>query len=70
MVEEAAFEQAPEQDPAEAAREAIWLALSEGLDAVAADDRDGFLTRLALLLGDSAGESDFAEAVALAQSIR
>jgi len=56
--------------PAEAAREAIWLSLSEGMDAVSADDRDGFLTRLALLLGNSVGETEFADAVALAQSVR
>ncbi|QCX26814.1 FAD-dependent monooxygenase [Nocardioides jishulii] len=70
VVAEAACEQAPEQDPAEAAREAIWLALSDGLNSVAADDRDGFLTRLALLLGNSVGESGFAEAVAVAHSVR
>ena len=59
-----------EGDPAEAAREARWLALSNRLDEVPADDRDGFLTRLALLLGDRVGESDFTEAAALAASIR
>jgi len=39
--------------PDQAAREQVWLALSEALDAT--DDRSGLLTRLALVLGDHAG---------------
>lgn len=56
-------------DPAEARRESAWLALSEGIDAVPADDREGFLARLALLLGDRLDTDDFAHAVATAASV-
>ncbi|MFF5988325.1 FAD-dependent monooxygenase [Prauserella flavalba] len=44
-------------------RERNWLALSSALDEVGADDREGFLTRLALLLGEHRGEL-FEEAIA------
>ncbi|WP_448624384.1 FAD-dependent monooxygenase [Geodermatophilus sp. URMC 64] len=53
-----------------ARREAAWLGLSEGLDAVPADDREGFLTRLALLLGDRVDTDDFRAAVATAAAVR
>ncbi|MGY1644411.1 FAD-dependent oxidoreductase [Geodermatophilus sp. SYSU D00703] len=54
----------------EARREAAWLVLSAGIDAVPADDREGFLARLALLLGDRLDPDDFHEAVATAASVR
>ncbi len=50
-------------------REAAWLALSEGIDSVRADDREQFLARLALLLGDRVGTADFQEAVSVAASV-
>ena len=56
--------------PAEAAREAAWLALSAGLDSVPADDREGVLARLALLLADRVGTDDFLTAVSTAASTR
>ena len=43
--------------PQEAAREQVWLALSDALDA--ADDPQGLLTRLALALGSEAGPEEF-----------
>jgi 3-(3-hydroxy-phenyl)propionate hydroxylase len=54
----------------EARREAAWLALSGGMDTVPADDREGFLARLALLLGDRLGTDDFLAAVSTAASVR
>ena len=54
----------------EARREAAWLALSTGIDAVAADDRESFLARVALLLGDRVDLADFREAVSVAASVR
>jgi 3-(3-hydroxy-phenyl)propionate hydroxylase len=54
----------------EARREAAWLALSGGIDAVPADDREGFLARLALLLADRLGTDDLRTAVATAASVR
>ena len=56
--------------PAEASREAAWLALSAGLDAVPAGDREGVLARLALLLADRVGTDDFLAAVSTAASTR
>jgi 3-(3-hydroxy-phenyl)propionate hydroxylase len=56
--------------PEQARREASWLALSEGIDSVPADDREGFLARLALLLGDQVGTTDFLAAVSTAASTR
>jgi 3-(3-hydroxy-phenyl)propionate hydroxylase len=56
--------------PAEAAREAAWLALSAGLDAVPAGDREGVLARLALLLADRVGTDDFLAAVSTAAATR
>ena len=54
----------------EARREQSWLALSDGLDAVPADDREGLLARVALLLGDQVDPDEFARAVATAASVR
>jgi 3-(3-hydroxy-phenyl)propionate hydroxylase len=54
----------------EARREAAWLALSTGIDAVPADDREQFLARVALLLGDRVDPADFREAVSFAASVR
>ncbi len=54
----------------EARREAAWLALSGGIDAVPADGREQFLARLALLLGDRIDPADFQEAVSVAASVR
>jgi 3-(3-hydroxy-phenyl)propionate hydroxylase len=54
----------------EARREAAWLALSTGIDAVPADDREQFLTRVALLLGNRVDPADFQEAVSVAASVR
>lgn len=44
-------------------REEAWLSLSAALDAVPSEEREGFLTRLALVLGASATESVFAAAI-------
>lgn len=55
---------------AEARREAAWLALSDGINAVPADDREGFLARLALLLGDQTDPDSFLQAVSTAASVR
>lgn len=57
-------------DPAEAAREKVWLDLSAGINEVPADDREGFMARLALLLGDRVGPDAFADAVAVASRLR
>ena len=54
----------------EARRESAWLALSDSINAVPSDDREGFLARLALLLGDQVPTDDFAQAVATAASVR
>jgi 3-(3-hydroxy-phenyl)propionate hydroxylase len=54
----------------QARREAAWLALSEGLDAVPEDDREGFLARLALLLADRVATTDLLAAVSTATSTR
>jgi 3-(3-hydroxy-phenyl)propionate hydroxylase len=54
----------------EARRESAWLALSDGINAVPFDDREGFLARLALLLGDQVSTDDFARAVTSAASVR
>lgn len=54
----------------EARRESAWLALSGGIDGVPDEDREGFLARLALLLGDKVGTDDFADAVSTAASVR
>ena len=54
----------------QARREAAWLALSAGLDTVPAGDREGFLTRLALLLADRGDTDTLLAAVATATSTR
>lgn len=54
----------------EARREAAWLTLSDAITAAPSDDREGFLARLALLLGDQVPTDDFAQAVATAASVR
>jgi 3-(3-hydroxy-phenyl)propionate hydroxylase len=54
----------------EVRREAAWLALSGGIDAVPADDREQFLARVALLLGDRVDPAAFREAVSVAASVR
>ena len=51
-------------------REAAWLALSDGINAVPVDDREGFLARLTLVLGDLVGTDDFRAAVSTAASVR
>lgn len=56
----------PAIDPAELRRENVWIGLSDALDQVDADDREGFLTRLALVLGSQVGQREFEEAVAAA----
>lgn len=55
--------------PAERDLEAVWLGLSDALDRADPSDREGFLVRLALLLGSQVGSGRFASAVgrALAQ---
>lgn len=52
--------------PDELLRENVWLGLSEALDQVAESDREGFLARLALLLGSQTGQREFEEALAVA----
>ncbi|MEE2034940.1 FAD-dependent oxidoreductase, partial [Rhodococcus chondri] len=47
-------------------RENVWLALSTALDQADETDREGFLTRLALMLGSQVDQRAFSEAVAAA----
>ncbi len=47
-------------------RENVWLGLSAALDQAGESDREGFLARLALLLGSQVGHREFEEAVAAA----
>jgi 3-(3-hydroxy-phenyl)propionate hydroxylase len=54
----------------QARRESAWLAVSDSLNLVATDDREEFLARLALLLGDRVSTPDFLEAVTAAASAR
>ncbi|WP_448612771.1 FAD-dependent monooxygenase [Modestobacter sp. URMC 112] len=56
--------------PEQARREAAWLSLSAALDTVAPDDREGFLTRLALLLADRTDTDTLLDAVATATAAR
>jgi 3-(3-hydroxy-phenyl)propionate hydroxylase len=56
--------------PEQARREAAWLSLSAALDTVAPDDREGFLTRLALLLADRNDTDTLLAAVATATATR
>ncbi|MFD2396012.1 hypothetical protein ACFSVJ_02670 [Prauserella oleivorans] len=55
---------------AEQARENVWLALSEALDGAEESDREGFLTRLAMLLGDRVGPEVFADCASIAARVR
>ncbi|NLU83941.1 FAD-dependent monooxygenase [Rhodococcus sp. HNM0569] len=57
-------------DPAELLRENVWLGLSDALDQSGADDREAFLTRLALVLGAGVGQREFEEALAAASDPR
>ena len=47
-------------------RENVWLGLSTALDQAAEDDREGFLARLALVLGSQVDRRQFEEAIAAA----
>ncbi|TCN56036.1 3-(3-hydroxy-phenyl)propionate hydroxylase [Rhodococcus sp. SMB37] len=47
-------------------RENVWLGLSTALDQAAEDDREGFLARLALMLGSQVDHRQFEEAIAAA----
>jgi 3-(3-hydroxy-phenyl)propionate hydroxylase len=47
-------------------RENVWLGLSTALDQVAENDREGFLARLALMLGSQVDHRQFEEAIAAA----
>ncbi|EIF00753.1 FAD-dependent monooxygenase [Saccharomonospora glauca] len=51
----------------ESRRERVWLALSRALDSAAESDREGMLTRLAMLLGDKVGHEAFEELLEAAQ---
>jgi 3-(3-hydroxy-phenyl)propionate hydroxylase len=52
--------------PADRALEAVWIALSDALDRAGDDDREGFLVRLALLLGSQVSSGRFASAAGTA----
>jgi len=56
--------------PEQAAREQVWLALSDALDSVDADARGDMLTRLALVLGDQVGPAALRDAVQAARAAR
>ncbi|RZL81178.1 MAG: FAD-dependent oxidoreductase [Rhodococcus sp. (in: high G+C Gram-positive bacteria)] len=55
--------------PDELLRENVWMGLSEALDQAGESDREGFLTRLALLLGSRSGQREFEEALAAAAHV-
>lgn len=55
--------------PQELQRENVWTGLSEALDQAEESDREGFLTRLALLLGSQSGRREFEEALAAATHV-
>ena len=55
--------------PDELLRENVWMGLSEALDQADESDREGFLTRLALLLGSQSGLREFEEALAAASHV-
>ena len=57
---------AEQTTPEEQHRENVWLGLSTALDQVAENDREGFLTRLALMLGSQVDHRQFEEAIAAA----
>ncbi|MBE9373618.1 FAD-dependent monooxygenase [Saccharopolyspora sp. HNM0983] len=52
----------------ETALERTWLTLSRALDGAAESDREGLLTRLALLLGRAAGPEEFQRACTTAEA--
>lgn len=62
----ATVDNGPAIDPAELRRENVWMGLSDALDQVAETDREGFLARLALVLGSEVGQRVFEEAIAAA----
>ena len=55
--------------PEELLRENVWTGLSEALDQAEGSDREGFLTRLVLLLGSQSGRREFEEALAAASQV-
>jgi 3-(3-hydroxy-phenyl)propionate hydroxylase len=55
--------------PDELLRENVWMGLSEALDQADESDREGFLTRLALLQGSQSGLREFQEALAAASQV-
>ncbi|MFE5707160.1 FAD-dependent monooxygenase [Rhodococcus koreensis] len=55
--------------PQELLRENVWTGLSEAMDQAEESDREGFLTRLALLLGSQSGRREFEEALAAATHV-
>ncbi|MFC9554657.1 FAD-dependent monooxygenase [Rhodococcus sp. NPDC056960] len=55
--------------PEDLLRENVWMGLSEALDQAGEADREGFLTRLALLLGSQSGQREFEEALAAAAHV-
>ncbi|MHA4851070.1 FAD-dependent monooxygenase [Rhodococcus sp. MSC1_016] len=55
--------------PEELVRENVWMGLSEALDQADETDREGFLTRLAMLLGSQSGRREFEEALAAASAV-
>ncbi|MEI2732552.1 MAG: FAD-dependent monooxygenase [Dermatophilaceae bacterium] len=52
--------------PDVARREAVWLSLSDAIEAAGPDDREGLLTRLTFVLGDQVDPEAFGHALALA----
>lgn len=56
-----------ERPSPESTRERVWLGLSHALDSAAESDREGMLTRLAMLLGDKVGHEAFEELLEVAQ---
>ncbi|NKR53901.1 aromatic ring hydroxylase [Rhodococcus hoagii] len=62
----ATVDSGPAIDPAELRRENVWMGLSDALDQVGENDREGFLARLALVLGSQVGQREFEEAIAAA----
>jgi 3-(3-hydroxy-phenyl)propionate hydroxylase len=54
----------------QARREAAWLAVSDGINSVPADDREGFLARVVLQLGDRIDTEDLLAALSTAAATR
>lgn len=59
-------QEAPAAPAEELLRENVWLRMSEALDEVRENDREGFLARLAMVLGAQTDARTFEEAVAVA----